>query len=137
MNVDGIEKSRIFINSIINLLEEYIRQPVTIINLINKTGYSRWYVQRKFSSLTGISMKSYIRSRKMTEVAKIILSTDKKIVDIAVEYGYLDQQSLCRAFKNYYGISPVRFRKENKFREDIWISADTIIIKDKLTEIKF
>ncbi|WP_431632574.1 helix-turn-helix domain-containing protein [Enterobacter chengduensis] len=45
-----------------------------------------------------MSMKSYIRSRKMTEAAKVLLSTDRKVLDIAVEYGYPEQQSFCRVF---------------------------------------
>ena len=48
MEMSKVEQSRIFINSVINLLEMHLRQPVNIINLIDKTGYSRWYVQRKF-----------------------------------------------------------------------------------------
>ena len=129
MEMSKVEQSRIFINSVINLLEMHLRQPVNIINLIDKTGYSRWYVQRKFCALAGISMKSYIRSRKMTEAAKMILSTDRKIIDIALEYGYLEQQAFCRTFKNHYGVSPTMFRKMNKPREDIWISAKTVLVK--------
>ncbi|MDK5270827.1 helix-turn-helix transcriptional regulator, partial [Serratia nevei] len=83
----------------------------------------------KFCALAGISMKSYIRSRKMTEAAKMILSTDRKIIDIALEYGYLEQQAFCRIFKNHYGVSPTMFRKMNKPREDIWISAKTVLLK--------
>lgn len=49
MEMSKVEQSRIFINSVINLLEMHLRQPVNIINLIDKTGYSRWYVQRKGS----------------------------------------------------------------------------------------
>lgn len=42
MEMSKVEQSRIFINSVINLLEMHLRQPVNIINLIDKTGYSRW-----------------------------------------------------------------------------------------------
>ena len=129
MDISKMEQSKIFIHSVINLLETYIKKPVNIINLIDKTGYSRWYVQRKFCSLAGISMKSYIRARKMTEAAKVILSTDRKIIDIALEYGYQEQQAFCRGFKCHYGVSPTMFRKMNKPREDIWISAETVLVR--------
>ncbi|WP_412548186.1 helix-turn-helix domain-containing protein [Serratia nevei] len=56
-------------------------------------------------------------------------STDRKIIDIALEYGYLEQQAFCRIFKNHYGVSPTMFRKMNKPREDIWISAKTVLLK--------
>ncbi|MGQ6141267.1 hypothetical protein ACUNGZ_27500, partial [Serratia sp. IR-2025] len=41
MKVSKMEQSRMFITSIIILLERYIKQPISIINLIDKTGYSR------------------------------------------------------------------------------------------------
>ena len=125
------EQSRLFIYNIINLMERHLKQPISIISLAEKTGYSRWYVQRKFCSLTGITMKSYFRARKLTEAAKMILSTDKKIMDIAIEYGYQEQPAFCRNFKKYYGTSPSIFRKNNTSREDVWLSFEKFIEKYK------
>lgn len=136
MGMSKNERSRMFIISVINLLEKHLKQPVNIIDLIDKTGYSRWYVQRKFCSLAGVSMKSYIRTRKMTEAAKMILSTDRKIIDIALEYGYQEQQAFCRVFKYHYGVSPTMFRKINIPREDIWISAEMTLVKSIATPTK-
>ncbi|WP_241172843.1 helix-turn-helix transcriptional regulator, partial [Serratia marcescens] len=96
--------------------------------------FPRWYVQRRFCSLTGMSMKSYIRSRKMTEAAKVLLSTDRKVLDIAVEYGYPEQQSFCRVFKNHYGVSPTTFRKANTPRDELWMSAEKLLVKFKSSD---
>ncbi|MCW9353325.1 helix-turn-helix transcriptional regulator [Klebsiella pneumoniae] len=134
MKLSKMEQSRMFITSIIILLERYVKQPISIINLIDKTGYSRWYLQRRFCSLAGMSMKSYIRSRKMTEAAKVLLSTDRKVLDIAVEYGYPEQQSFCRVFKNHYGVSPTTFRKANTPRDELWMSAEKLLVKFKSSD---
>ncbi|WP_373276023.1 helix-turn-helix transcriptional regulator [Serratia marcescens] len=81
-----------------------------------------------------MSMKSYIRSRKMTEAAKVLLSTDRKVLDIAVEYGYPEQQSFCRVFKNHYGVSPTTFRKANTPRDELWMSAEKLLVKFKSSD---
>ncbi|HID1023228.1 TPA: AraC family transcriptional regulator [Klebsiella michiganensis] len=55
-------------------------------------------------------------------------------IHIAVEYGYPEQQSFCRVFKNHYGVSPTTFRKANTPRDELWMSAEKLLVKFKSSD---
>ncbi|MDU6880686.1 helix-turn-helix domain-containing protein, partial [Finegoldia magna] len=48
---------------------------------------------RIFSIVSGYSLYEYIRSRKMTNAAIDLKNSDKRIIDIAIKYGYNSQDS--------------------------------------------
>ena len=67
---------------------------------------SPYYFQRIFSYVSGVSLAEYIRRRKMTQAAFELQRTDKKVIDIALKYGYSSPTSFNRAFQNVHGITP-------------------------------
>ena len=67
---------------------------------------STYYFQRMFSYVADVSLSEYIRRRKMTQAAFELQSTDSKVLDIALKYGYASPTSFNRAFQNVHGISP-------------------------------
>lgn len=69
--------------------------------------------QRTFSLITGITLSEYIRRRKLTRAAFEMQSTDCKVIDIAMKYGYESSDAFCVAFKKMHGISPVAARQQN------------------------
>ncbi len=52
----------------------------------------------------------YIRFRRLTEAAKSLLYTEKKILDIAVSLHFQSHEAFTRAFKNRYGVPPKKYR---------------------------
>jgi len=71
---------------------------------------SSYYFQRMFSYVVGIPLSEYIRRRRMTQAAFELQSTDIKILDAALKYGYISPTSFNRAFKSIHGISPAASR---------------------------
>ncbi len=68
---------------------------------------------RTFSLLSGITLSEYIRRRKLTRAAFELQSTDCKVIDLAVKYGYESSDAFCVAFKKMHGISPVTARQQD------------------------
>lgn len=89
---------------------------------------SSFHFQRLFSTLCGISLGEYIRSRRLTLAGIEIACSDTKIIDIALKYGYESPESFSRAFIRFHGISPMaaRSRKE-KLRSFAKISVQSIL----------
>jgi len=54
----------------------------------------------------------YVRKRKLTEAANLLISTKTKIIDIAIKYGFNSQQAFSLAFKKFYGKTPGEYRKK-------------------------
>lgn len=71
---------------------------------------STYYFQRMFSYMTGISLSEYIRRRRMTQAAFELQSTDKRVLDVALKYGYTSPTSFNRAFQSVHGIPPTLAR---------------------------
>ncbi|QIB69315.1 AraC family transcriptional regulator [Aminipila butyrica] len=68
---------------------------------------STYYFGRMFSYVAGISLSEYIRRRRMTQAAFEIQNTDRKVLEVALKYGYTSPTSFNRAFQNVHGISPI------------------------------
>lgn len=71
---------------------------------------STGYFQRMFSYVAGISLSEYVRRRRMTQAAFELQSTDVRVLDAALKYGYGSPTSFNRAFQQVHGISPVMAR---------------------------
>ena len=67
---------------------------------------STYYFQRLFSYVAGVSLSEYIRKRRMSQAAFELQRTDKKVLDVALKYGYTSPTSFNRAFQSVHGITP-------------------------------
>ena len=61
--------------------------------------------------LCGFTVGEYIKRRRLTLAGSEIVSTDRKIIDIALEYGYDSPDSFTKAFLRFHGATPTAIRK--------------------------
>lgn len=73
---------------------------------------STCYFQRIFSNVVGISLSEYIRRRRMTAAAFELQTSNKKVMDIGLKYGYESPTSFNRAFQSVHGVSPIVARTQ-------------------------
>ncbi|MEN6315127.1 MAG: AraC family transcriptional regulator [Clostridiaceae bacterium] len=59
-----------------------------------------------FLMATGIQLSEYIRRRRLSLAALELQSSDVKIIDIALKYGYSSPTAFNRAFQNQHKVSP-------------------------------
>jgi AraC-like DNA-binding protein len=94
-----------------------------------------------FWVITGFTYKEYVKKRRLTEAQNILISSEDKVIDIALDIGYESHESFTRAFKKEFGISPINFRKRRqklKGLEKIKLIKEMymgVIVKD-LPELK-
>ena len=94
-----------------NLTDELDEKEITRI-----TGYSFPMFSRIFSIVSGYSLSEYIRLRKMTNAAIDLKNSDKRIIDIAIKYGYNSQDSFALAFKSFHKLTPGQVKKGEKYQ---------------------
>ena len=73
---------------------------------------STYYFQRMFTYVAGISLSEYIRHRRMTQAAFDLQTTELKVLDVALKYGYTSPTSFNRAFQSVHGISPISVKTQ-------------------------
>lgn len=98
-----LEKAIIFI-------ENKLYEPITGREVANVTSYSYYHFHRYFHIIMGETVGEYIRFRRLTEAAKLLLYTEKNILDIAVSLHFKSHEAFTRAFKNRYGVPPKQYR---------------------------
>lgn len=92
-------------------IEQHLTEKLQLRLLAEYVGYSRFHFQRIFRKVIGKSVAEYIRERRMTQSARVLITTDLRVIDIAMTYCFNSQESFTRAFKKVYGITPGNYRK--------------------------
>lgn len=96
----------------IDYIEEHIKEEITIKELAELASLSQFYYQRLFHRLVKQPVAEYIKLRRMAKAKDAILETDKRLVDIALDFGFVSHEHFSRTFKNTFGMSPSQYRKE-------------------------
>ena len=92
-------------------MEAHITEPPDYTRTGQKMHVSGFYFQRIFSILCGMTPGEYIRNRRLTLAGNELLSTDIKIIDLALKYGYDTPEGFTRAFTRFHGVTPTAARK--------------------------
>lgn len=73
------------------------------------------YFSKKFKASTGFGYREYLIIVRIQEASVMLLETNKSITDIAMECGFNNSSYFGDVFKKTKGISPFRYRKNNKY----------------------
>ena len=87
---------------------------LTLRAIARENGYSAFHMTRKFKELSGVSLRDYLRKRRLAFALIDLRDTQKSILDIAVDYGFSSHEAFCRSFKAAYGIPPSTYRAKPK-----------------------
>ena len=101
------------IQSAINFMEQHITENISAEDVANHVHISSFYFQKGFRMLCGFSVIEYIRNRRLALAGGDLATTDIKIIDIAMKYGYDSPDSFTKAFTRFHGVSPTMVRKED------------------------
>ena len=99
------------IHRAIRYMEDHLREELTIRDIAQQAALSPFYFQKGFAMLCGMTVGDYIRQRRLSVAGLEILTTDRKIIDIALEAGYDSPDSFTRAFTRFHGVTPTALRK--------------------------
>jgi AraC family transcriptional regulator len=102
---EQLEKAVVFI-------ENNLNRKIKVEEVAGSVGYSYYHFHRIFEAVLGETVGNYIRSRRLRRAADDLLYTDKRILDIAVEYQFESQEAFNRAFKKVYKAAPGIYRKD-------------------------
>lgn len=103
------------ISSISELAMKYVRQnyhkSIDMAMAANSVGMSYSYFSKVFKDETGRNFSDFVMEVRMTEAARNFSDPASKIHEVAGRVGYDNPKHFTRAFKNYFGISPMEYKK--------------------------
>ncbi len=100
------------ITEAINYIEENLTEKITIDDIAKHAGISPFYFQKGFAMLCGFSVSEYIRKRRLSLAGNELIQTNRKIIEIALDYGYDSPDSFTKAFFRFHGVTPTAVRRQ-------------------------
>ena len=76
------------------------------------------YFSAQFLKYTGINFTEYVSGIRIEKAKKYLKTTDLKMYEICNKIGYANVEHFSRVFKKHTGLSPLKFRNENKVRRN-------------------
>lgn len=102
------------ITAVLEALENEDNLCKSISRIAEDIGYSPSYLSRQFRKQFSLTLEQYMISQKLAKSKSMLVNTDISIEQIGCIYGWNKPGSFIRAFKNAYGISPGKYRRDSK-----------------------
>ena len=100
-------------NQSIEYIEEHITEELDYEKVAQVAGCPSYYFQQMFLYMTNMTLREYIRRRRLSLAAVELQRDSGKVIDIAVKYRYESPTAFTRAFKSFHGVVPSALKTEN------------------------
>ncbi len=94
-----------------NYIDAHRNEDLTMEQLADLAGFSKYHFERLFKSCMGISCYQYITKRRVMMAQELLSDTDLSVTDIAMQSGFFSLSTFNRVFKDMNGCSPTEYRK--------------------------
>lgn len=98
----------------IKYINKHLKEALTVDEIADYAGYSKYYFCRCFKEITGYTVNSYINQAKIAQTYKILCRGESTVGDVATEYGFNDISYFTKVFKKYTCTLPSKVQKEEK-----------------------
>ena len=92
-------------------IDEHYSDGVSLEEVADATGISRYYVSHLFKELMDNTFVGYVNELRLNHAAMLLATTDSPIIEIASKSGFNNLSNFNRAFKMYFGKTPSAYRK--------------------------
>ena len=87
---------------------------ISVEDVAANAGFSIDYFNRIFLTHTGFTVTAYMNYVRLKNATILLRTTDKSVLEIALEIGYDSHEGFTKAFKKKYGVTPTEYRSKTK-----------------------
>ena len=106
---DRIVESEV-ITASMTYIDNHYRQDLSLEDVAEFAGFSRYYFSRSFKKQTGYSFKDYLCQKRLQVAMDLLIRSDKPMKDVAAESGFGSVATFNRVFREKKGCTPTQFR---------------------------
>lgn len=112
------------VNKVIEYINNHLGDEIDLNWLAELSHFSLYHFHRVMSAVVGEPLGAFIVRMRIETAARLLRYSDMSIGDIAYRVGYGAPSSLSKAFKQFYGISPLEYRNNKTYTimkpEKLW-----------------
>ena len=101
--ITGLQKA-------VDYIEDHLTETIDYEKVAAQSFSSSYHFQRVFSILCGFTVGEYIRNRRLSLAGTELATSDAKVLDVALKYGYESPDSFAKALRNFHGVLPSQAR---------------------------
>lgn len=102
------------IGKALELIHTHPGRQWTLDSLAKEVAMSRAVFARRFKALVGQTMFHYLSATRMRLASERLRDSDLPVADIAEHVGYVSDMAFGKAFKEFFGKTPIAWRKEHR-----------------------
>ena len=110
-----MENHIINIETVIDYIESHLDEKLDLEKVSEAVHYSKYHLHRMFTNTVGMTIHDYVKRRQLTEAAKMLIFSERPIIEVAFRCGYESQQAFSSTFKSMYKVPPAQYRESGTF----------------------
>ena len=91
-------------------IEKNLENKIMVQDIADHVGYSIYYFSRLFNQITGLSPYEYLIKRRLSLAVNKIITTEDKIIDLALHYQFNNPETFSRAFYKMFHLLPSKLK---------------------------
>jgi AraC family transcriptional regulator len=95
----------------VEFIEDNLTEDIAVADVADAVSYSLYHFCRMFNSVIHHTPYDYLMRRRLSESARELVETNKKIIEIAFDYQFNSPETYSRAFKRMFSVQPYQWRK--------------------------
>src|ERR1700675_499123 len=95
-------------------IESHLADALTLDEIAEIGGISRFHMVRAFGAATGLSVMRYVRARRLSEAARALAAGAPDILTLALDADYGSHEAFTRAFRHHFGVTPEAVRASSR-----------------------
>lgn len=102
-------------NKLIEYIDNHYMEDLSLENIAENTGFSKYHFSRLFKQYTGFTFCDYVCHRRIKVAEELLAKPDLSITEVALQAGFPSISTFNRLFKQYKGCTPSEYRTKNQY----------------------
>ncbi|WP_168121169.1 AraC family transcriptional regulator [Paenibacillus sp. HB172176] len=100
------------LKTVLTYIEAHYKEPIALAQLAKLLAMSESYFCRFFKSMTKESPVAYMNAYRLQKAAYLLLTSNKNVMEVALDTGFKHMSYFNTVFKQRYGCSPSAYRSK-------------------------
>ena len=99
--------------SILEYIDDNFSRKLLLNEIAEREGLTLVYLSHFFKDMMGLSFQDYLKRKRFEEARRLLLTTDRKLLDVSIACGFSDVRYMTEVFIKNTGLSPREYRQTN------------------------